>query len=37
MTFNVVKNVKEKRSWKLGAFIGISLSKKLVPFGLVLS
>lgn len=37
-TFNVVQeNYKNKKNWKVGSFVGISSTKKLVPFGLVLS
>ena len=36
-TFNLVQEIKEgKQQYRLGVFIGISASKKIVPFGLVL-
>jgi hypothetical protein len=36
-TFNLVQEVKEGRQpWRLGVFTGISSSKKIVPFGLVI-
>jgi hypothetical protein len=37
-TFNLVQeNYANGKSWKVGCFMGISGSKKMVPFGLVLS
>ena len=36
-TYNIVQGVNETgRQWKVGIFTGISASKKIVPFGLVL-
>ena len=36
-TFNLVQEIKEgKQQYRLGVFVGISASKKIVPFGLVL-
>ena len=36
-TYNIVQGVNETgRQWRLGIFTGISSSKKIVPFGLVL-
>jgi hypothetical protein len=36
-TFNLVQEIKEgKQQYRLGVFVGISTSKKIVPFGLVL-
>jgi len=37
-TFNLVQeNHENGKSWKVGCFMGISSSKKMVPYGLVLS
>jgi hypothetical protein len=37
-TFNLVQELHSTgKNWKIGCFMGISCSKKLVPFGLVLS
>ena len=37
-TFNLIQeNHSNGKNWKVGCFMGISSSKKMVPFGLVLS
>jgi hypothetical protein len=37
-TFNMIQEVyRNGKRWKVGCFMGISSSKKLVPFGLVVS
>lgn len=36
-TFNLIQEIKDKRQpYRVGAFVGISSSKKIVPFGLVI-
>jgi hypothetical protein len=36
-TFNLIQEIKEeKQPWRVGVFVGISASKKIVPFGLVI-
>jgi hypothetical protein len=36
-TYNIVQGANETgRQWRVGIFTGISASKKIVPFGLVL-
>jgi len=36
-TFNLVQEKYQDKNWKVGCFMGISGSKKMVPYGLVLS
>ncbi len=37
MTFNVVKDLEDGRSWKIGILAGLSNTKKILPFALILS
>lgn len=38
LTFNMIKNIHiSGRKWKVGAFLGMSAAKHIVPFGLVIT
>ena len=36
LTFHVAVDLKLNKHWKIGIFAGLSFSKRIIPFGLVL-